>query len=182
MNDKVIDIHDLSSKVIPFSKTAVDSRTGNMIADTDILRAVCAKGDTDYDTLLAMRGSITIDWLKRGNLTGDDRYIWSANMPLPYFKCVSVFKAAESMPKDSVQDLVFPDYEFNEYEEILFDICYRYGSAVGLQVVCEKIFEFAKEGDMRAAKLLLEYKKEIDGDNGGNSNALSYVFNMSGKV
>ena len=115
------------------------------------------------------RNEIEMSWLK-GAIAPDLNYVWHACMPLPFWQCREIFEAAHKMPKISVRDLVFSDYDLNSVEEELFDVVFVYGSACGLEVVATELYEGAAAGDPRAVKMYLEVigllddKNETDAD------------------
>ena len=154
-----------------YTKRNSDNPSDLMRVEADMLSSRMAvlihKGEAE-DYFTRRRGEISIEWLRPETVVDDDkRYVWQANMPLPFWKCEKIFEAARTMPKKNVVSLVFPDYELNADEMVLFDVVYDYGRACGLEVVALELYEGARAGDPRAVKMYLEMmgligQEEID--------------------
>jgi len=110
------------------------------------------------------RSEISLSWLNGGGdvdggngASVEQNYVWHANMSISLWQCRDIFDAAQKgLPKKSVEALVFADYEMDSNEELLFETCYMYGQAYGLNEVCGELFEGARAGDPRAVKMYLE--------------------------
>ncbi len=118
---------------------------------------VIARNGGSEDYYASKCGVIEMSWLENDALGDlDNKHIWHASMPIPFWQCVEIFNASKKMPKKSVLPLIFPDYDLDASELGLFDVIFEYGRAKGLLLVADKLFEGAEMGDPRAVKMYLE--------------------------
>lgn len=143
-----------------YTKRNSDNPSDLMLVEEEMLSSRMAvlihKGE-DENYYTRRRGEICIDWLRpEVSIDDDKRYVWQANMPLPFWQCEKIFEASRLMPKKNVMTLVFPDYELNADEMILFDVVFEYGRSCGLEVIAQELYSGAAAGDPRAVKMYLD--------------------------
>lgn len=109
-------------------------------------------------------GEIELSWLDESVLDADRNYIWTANMPIPFWLSKKVYESSKKMARNSVMSLVFPDYDLDANEMSLFDVLFEYGRARGMEVVCEQLYLGAQIGDPRAVKMYLEMMGVLDSE------------------
>lgn len=150
-----------------FKKLSSDLKPIDMSLEYELLddriKEIQSEGESEgyYES---KRNEIKLSWLNGGGgsdvgngATQEQNYIWHANMPISLWQCREIYEAAKrGLPKKTVENLIFADYDLNKNEEELFDVIYNYAQAKGLMIVADELFEGAKHGDPRAVKMYLE--------------------------